>query len=183
MREEVADRQPDERRHHAQADRLEEEQLDELPWLDALHAQVGDHAPALGHGQQHRVERQQQPHDAADEGEEAGRLGVRSDRLLDEPHFLVGGSDGQSSGCQHSQLLANLSLPTGRGRDDDTGDPSREARDLLDEGERGDRGHRAREATERFRAQDRDDSRGAGAPAQLDGHPPGGAAGRLRGVS
>ncbi len=61
--------------------RLEGEQHDDLAPVIALHAQIRDEPPPLGHRQQHRVERQQEADHHADRREQRGRLVVRLDRL------------------------------------------------------------------------------------------------------
>ena len=55
----------------------------------AVAAQVGDQAPALGDGEQHRVEREQEPHERADHREKRRRLVARGRGLRKQPFVIA----------------------------------------------------------------------------------------------
>ena len=56
----VAERHADKRGQDAEGERLEGEQQQHLPPVIPLNTQIGDEPAALGHRQQHRVQRQQE---------------------------------------------------------------------------------------------------------------------------
>ena len=64
----------DDRGRSAEAETLEEHHLHDRRALRAVDAQVGDRLAALRHGEEHRVEREQQPEQRRDHGEERARL-------------------------------------------------------------------------------------------------------------
>ncbi len=66
----------------------------------AVAAQVGDQAPALGNGQQHRVEREQEAHQRADHREQRRRLVARRRCLREQPFVVARGLDVQAPGRQ-----------------------------------------------------------------------------------
>ncbi len=80
------------------------EQHHDLAPVVALQAQIGHEAPPLGHGQQHRVERQQEADHHADRREQRRRLVVWLDRLGQQAQLVVGGAPRSAARRERAQL-------------------------------------------------------------------------------
>ena len=155
--EDVAGAQPHERRGHPQAHGLEQDHLDDPQARGAAQAQVGDRLAAVGHGQEHRVERQQQAEQRADRREQAARETARPERLSQQRDVLIGRRDGWHPARlrprpirERSQLRAHLRFVSGLGLDEDPRNPPGQARELLHAFERHHGHERARERADGF---------------------------------
>ncbi len=169
-REHIPTEQPKERGGKAEAERLEEHHLHDRRSLGSDQAQVGDRAAPLGHGQQQRVEREQQAQQRGDRGEERARLVAGRQRLAQRRDVLVGRGDGQRPSGEPLQLGARGGLLAGPALHQDPRDPSPQAGEPLQARQRR-HGHvRLRERPECFRAEHRGDAQSIGAPAQLQRH-------------
>jgi hypothetical protein len=88
-RELLAERQPQHARDQSEQDRVEQQHRDHRPRRVPVAAQIDDQPPALRDGQQHGVEREQEPHERADRREQGGRLVARRGRLGEQLLFVV----------------------------------------------------------------------------------------------
>ena len=113
VREQLAERDADGGGERAEHAGLEGQQHEDLTPVISLQAQVGDEAPALGHRQQHRVDRQQKADHHADRGEQRGRLVVGADRLIEQPQLVLGRDDVEAL-ARDAQKLAAHARPARR---------------------------------------------------------------------
>ena len=117
VREDVAEHDARSRGANAEDGCLKDQQHDDLAPVIALHAQVRDEASSLGHGQQHRVERQQEADHHADRGEQLCRLVVRLDCLLEQAQFVIGGQYVQVSAGEPAQPTRHEAIIAAPGLD------------------------------------------------------------------
>ncbi len=90
-RQELADQQPERAREHSDHERVEHQQPGRSSGaLVSLAAHRLDQAAALGHGQQHRVEREEEADDGADADEQALGLFGRAERDREQRRVKVG---------------------------------------------------------------------------------------------
>ncbi len=89
-REHIAGEQAEDRCDHPQAQRLEEDHLHDAGPTGAGHAQIGDGLAAVGDSQQHRVEREQQPEQCPDGGEQPAGETAGPQGLAQKRDVLIG---------------------------------------------------------------------------------------------
>ena len=106
-REHLAERDPHERGAHPEQQRLKAQDQQHLAGVEALHAQVGDEAPALGDREQHRVDGEQEADHRADRGEQRGRLVRRLRGGGEQAQFVVRRLDVQASAGKAPKLAGH----------------------------------------------------------------------------
>jgi hypothetical protein len=147
----VAAEQADERRGDPQQQALRYDHLNDCPPARAVHAQVRDRLASIGHGQQQRVEREQEPQERADRREQVARLVARSQRLVQQAEIAIGRRHIQTAARQPPQSPADFRFVSAVDLHEHARDPIGEACQLLQPGQRHHRHGGARERTERFR--------------------------------
>ena len=111
-------RAPDPSTHaiESERERVEQQHRDHGPRRVPVAAQIGDQPPALRDGQQHRVEREQEPDERADHREQRGRLVARRGRLGEQRRVVVDRLDVQAPRGERLQSGSHARLArAGRG--------------------------------------------------------------------
>jgi hypothetical protein len=118
----LPDHEPEHTCSDAERHRVEEQHADDRHRRVAVAAQIGDEAPTLGDGEQHRVEREQEPYEGADDREKRRRLVARG-RSLGKLSFVIArGLDVQTPAGQTHERLVNLTFHAGGRLDQDARD-------------------------------------------------------------
>ena len=140
--ENVTQGETGERGEHAKHERLEAEDHDDLLGVEPLRVYLSEEPPALRDREQHRVERQQQPHHHTDRGEQSRGLAQRLRGLFKDAQFVIRRLDIHSRSREALQLAGDLAFTAGEWLDQDLCDTPRLLGEALRDRQQRDR-HRA----------------------------------------
>ena len=135
-RELLPQRQPEQTRGETEHNRVEQQHGDDDPRRVAVAAKIGDQAPALGDGQEHGVEREQEADEGADHGEQRGRLVARGRGLREQPFVVaralhVQATDRRSASRQAHKRGTDPAFHAGGRLYEDAADAAGETRHFL----------------------------------------------------
>ena len=138
-RELVPEHEAERARQQTKHDRVKKQHDDHGRGRVPVTAQVRDQAPALWNGQEHRVEREQKPHERADHREQRGRLVGSGSRTREQRFVIARGLHVQPPGGEPLECRTHRRFAAGGGLDQDATDAPGQTGHFLGLGQRRDR--------------------------------------------
>ncbi len=168
-RELLSERQPQDARQNPERDRVERQHRNRRQRRVPITAQICDQPPALRHGEQHRVEGEQEPDERADRREQLSRLVALRRRLGEQRRFVGGALDIQATRGKRAQRGSHATLRALGGLHQDAPDAPVQPRHFLSEEQRHNRNRARHQRADLLFAQLRVQRRQGRASRDLEG--------------